>query len=203
MRRGRGEVTMTASTMSSASLLLAAGVVATGIRLIQRRLCTARLRVGFLVVGYVRYCVWGWDRVHSFCQNPVFYLDLFVINYLSHLFEPFFHPELTERAFLDLLLKQFGHGDRQRLGTDHSCRDCVNALRLGYTLAYSLLHCGVKGHTLKTFVQGSINHCLDHGYDLRIRTRIRGSARISKESYDSFFYQIKILVICSLIVFFK
>lgn len=57
MRRRHGGEKMTTSTMSPAPPRLKKRMAAAVLRLIRGRRCTVRHRVGFIVVGYVRWLV--------------------------------------------------------------------------------------------------------------------------------------------------
>lgn len=68
--------------------------------------CTVRLWVVFLIDSYVLWLAWGSKQVH-FCRNPFFYLDLLVVNYVSQIFKPFFHLDSIQKAFHDLVFKEY------------------------------------------------------------------------------------------------
>lgn len=157
------------STKAHTPPLLEMQMVRTGIRLIQRCYCTVRLRISFLVVSCVRWQAWGSNQVNPFSRDPVFYLDLLLINYRSQLFRTFYHFSLIEQGLLDHVSNKFGLGDGKGWDINHRGWDLVNDLRLSYTLVYCLLHCRTEIISSKTLGQASIENVLEHGYHLRVR----------------------------------
>lgn len=99
MRRGRKAVVITVCTMAPSAPLLATSIITADIRLVQRRCYTLRLRVGFLVIGYVRRgtSLSNWAR--HLCRIPSSTFIFFSINASTNLLNRFSILALSKKPF--------------------------------------------------------------------------------------------------------
>lgn len=101
---------MSVTAVVRAPPLLMTTVVAADIRHVQSGILPVHLRVGFLVVRYVRPGASAWSQAGPSRLNSVFFLGLRLFYFLRDLLKQFFHLDLFDGVLLGLVLHKFGHG---------------------------------------------------------------------------------------------